>query len=314
MVNAYAGKVGWTVGRAQWLDDPASLVNRYWRQIEHGQSFHGVILIGLWGDRAGTNARPNMLRDGSPLTPPGEGSHQKFVPFGETDSAATALRRARFAFWYYITGGRMGRPSDADLTKLSGSSPADRRRVFFWVMSKAPVNKIPFVSARPKRSVEGRHYYRRALDSFDPMQVEIDMLREAIGPLIRGAFTQGKARAAMANDSSSTPRKGRTVQEVSDAQYGRDHLGWRGYKPSLGYDSHMGIATVTASSNVQDLIRTGSGQFPSGQWQAMLIDINRKVAMAFQEHVVQLMRDSALRPPTGDLVKATRDPRNRYPQ
>jgi hypothetical protein len=76
----------------------------------------------------------------------------------------------------------------------------------------------------------------------------------------------------------------------------------------------MGIAVVTASSNVQDLIRTGGGQFPSGQWQAAIIDVNRKVALQFQEHVVSLMRDSVLRPPTGDLVRATRDPRNRYPE
>jgi hypothetical protein len=315
--SAYAGKVGWTVGRASWLDDPASMVNRYWRQVEQGENFAGVILIGLWGDRAGTNERPNRLRDGSPLTAAGEGSHEKFVPFGETDSPATALHRARFAFWYYITGGKMGRPSDTDLSKLRAATPSERRRIFFWIMSKATLNQIPFVSARAKRSVEGRHYYTRALDSFNVMEVEIDMLREAIAPLIVGMFTQGKARAAVAGDSYSSGWAAATVRKGptrSGARGVESYLGSRGYAPSLGYDSHMGIAVVTASSNVQDLIRTGGGQFPSGQWQAAIIDVNRKVALQFQEHVVSLMRDSVLRPPTGDLVRATRDPRNRYPE
>jgi hypothetical protein len=307
---AYAGKVGSTVGLAAWLDDPASKVNRYWRQIEQGESFAGVILIGLWGDQAGTNMRPNKLREGQALSAAGEGSHQKFVPFGETNDAATALHRARVAFLYYITDGRMGRPTNADLSKLHGASPSERRRIFFWIMKKAPINKIPFVSARAKRSIEGRHYYIRAVESFDPMQVEIEMLRAEIGPLIRGAFTQGKARAVVGGDSATGARKGRVQGRANVKSY----LGDRGYDPHLGYDSHVGIATASASAEVQDLIRAGGGQFPAGQWQAMLIDINRKVAVAFQEHVVALMRDSALRPPTGDLVEATRDPRNRYPQ
>lgn len=308
MPSGYAGKIGWTVGRASWLDDPASKVNRYWRQIEQGQRFNGVILIGLWGDRAGTNARPNMLRDGQALEAPGQGGNQKFVPFGETNSAASALKRARFAFWYFITDGKMGRPSNQDLSKLHGASPSENRRIFFWLMSKAPLSRIPFVSARAKRSVEGRHYYTRALDSFNPMQMEIDMLRAEIGPLIRGAFTQGKARALIGGDSSAGPRKGPVRQEVTDAS---SYLGGRA--PMAGA-SGLGIVTVTASAAAQDLIRAGGGQFPAGQWQAMLIDINRKVAVAFQEHVVALMRESALRPPTGDLARATADPRNRYPE
>ena len=314
--SGYAGKVGWTVGRASWLDDPASKVNRYWRQIEQGQSFSGVILIGLWGGSAGTNMRPNRLRTGEPLTPPGEGfGNQKFVPFGETDSAASALKRAKFALWYYLTDGRMGRPTDLALSKL-GHSPSDNRRVFFWLMSKkfgpTSASQIPFVSAHLKKSVEGRHYYTRALASFDPMQVEIEMLREVIGPMIRGAFSQAGARKAMASDSGSTARKGPAHQEVSDA---RPYMA--GMRPGeIGpVPSGVGIVTVIASSKVQDLIRTGGGQFPAGQWQAAIIEVNAKVAAAFQEHVVSLMADGAhLRPPTGDLVKATADPRNRYPQ
>ena len=308
MPSGYAGKIGWTVGRASWLDDPASKVNRYWRQIEQGQRFSGVILIGLWGDRAGTNARPNMLRDGQSLSAPGDSGGQKFVPFGETNDAATALHRARFALWYFLTAGKMGRPSNEDLSRLHGASPSENRRIFFWLMSKAPVSRIPFVSARAKRSVEGRHYYTRALDSFNPMQMEIDMLRAEIGPLIRGAFTQGKARALVGGDSTAGSRKGPARQEVTDAS---SYLGGRA--PMAGA-SGLGIATVTAGAPVQDLIRAGGGQFPAGQWQAMLIDINRKVAIAFQEHVVALMKDSALRPPTGDLARATADPRNRYPE
>ena len=314
--SGYAGKVGWTVGLASWLDDPASLVNRYWRQIEHGQSFEGVILIGLWGNNPGAigaqGPHGNRLRTGEPLTPPGEGfGNQKFVAFGETASAATALHRARFAFWYFITDGKMGRPSNENLSKLHGASPSERRRIFFWIMSKAPINKIPFVSAKAKRSVEGRHYYTRALDSFDPMQVEIQMLREVIGPMIRGAFSQTSARATMARDSGSSARKGRTRREVSDAT---SYLA--GMRPGeIGpVPASMGIATVTAGSNVQDLIRTGGGQFPAGQWQAAIIEVNAKVAAAFQEHVVALMEEGPhLRLPTGDLIKATRDPRNRYP-
>ena len=292
MPSGYAGKVGWTVGLASWLDDETSKVNRYWRKIEEGEDFGGLILIGLWGDSA------RAKREGQ-LTAPGEGGlgHQKFVPFGATNDAASALRRAHFAFWYFITDGKMGRPTDADLSKLHGTSPSERRRIFFWIMQRAPISKIPFVSARARRSVEGRHYYTRALDEFNPMQVEIDMLRAEIGPLIRGAFTQTKARALIGGDSAVGPRKG-PVRQVTDAS---------------SYMGGIGIVTVTAGKNVQDLIRVGGGQFPAGQWQAMVIDINRKVAMAFQEHVVALMRDSALRPPTGDLVRATRDPRNRYP-
>ena len=144
------------------------------------------------------------------------------------------------------------------------------------------------------------------------MQVEIEMLREVIGPMIRGAFSQAGARKAMASDSGSTARKGPAHREVSDA---RPYMA--GMRPGeIGpVPSGVGIVTVVAGSNVQDLIRTGGGQFPAGQWQAAIIEVNAKVAAAFQEHVVALMADGVhLRPPTGDLVKATRDPRNRYPQ
>jgi hypothetical protein len=122
-VSGYAGKLGWTVGRVSWLDDPASLVNRYWRQIEQGQSFEGLILIGLWGNSPGAigaqGPHSNLLRNGEPLTRAGGGGgDQKFVPFGESSSEAGALKRAKFALWYYITDGKMGNPTSR-LRRLS---------------------------------------------------------------------------------------------------------------------------------------------------------------------------------------------------
>lgn len=303
-VNSYTQKLGWTVGRAAWLDSPASKVNRYWRAIEEGQQFKGLILIGLWGDRAGSNLRQGNIRNsGENFSAAGDGVGQKFVPFGWSHSAASAQKRARYAFWYYITKGKMGRPTDGDLMVLHGTTPAVRRFMFFWIMSKAPLNKIPFVSAKAVRDVEARHYYINTLASFDPMGLELQILREEAGKLMSTVFNQTNARRTMAAQTGASARTGRARQEVSPSE----HITRLG--PSVG------LATVTASAAMQDLYRTGGGQFPAGLWQNMIIEVNRRVARLFQDAVVARMEGSPhLRPATGDLIRATKDDRNRIPQ
>jgi len=302
----YASKVGWTVGRFDWLNNPESKVNRYWRQIEEtGQEYTGLILIGLWGDSAGLSTRPNPLRTGDALTRPTPGlDTQKFVPFGETHSEGTALSRARFAFWYYITDGKMGTPSNTQLAAKLGHSPKDSRAVWYWVMTKTvSATQIPFVYARSVKAVAPRNDYKKALASFNPVAFEVALLRQKIGSLMTGAYSTRKARVAIGTDSSGARiRTGPAVQEVRNAA------------TLLRAATGVGVAEVTASGAVQDLIRTGSGTFPAGQWQAMLIDVNREVAAAFQEHLVaQMVSGPHKRPPTDELVRATADPRNRYP-
>lgn len=317
-MGGYEGKLGWTVGLDSWLDDPASKVKRYWRAIEDGKDYGGLILIGLWGNRAGSNARPGNVREG-PLDEPMKGRHdQKFVPFGTTHSSATALHRARFAFWWFITKGKMGRPSDADLSILHVAprpvgegkhEPKDpeasaNRRMFGWIMSRATVTQIPFVSAVALKPIPAHHYYITAVDSFNPGQRQIDMLRQEIGSQMKGAFTIGKARTAMAIDSPGAKVKSGAAAHGATRSVGPN-------RPNFG---EHGRFTLTAHPYIQDMVRTGSGTFPAGQWQAMLIDVNRKVAYEYQLHVMSVMRQVTRgRPPTSDLLRATEDSRNRKP-
>jgi hypothetical protein len=281
--SGYAQKVGWTVGLRTWLDSPESKVSRYWRAIEYGEEWNAD-LIGLWGK-------------GRSLDPFREGEGQLFAPFGK--SSTDPLKRARKAFWYYITGGKMGKPNVSDLEKLGAGSPSNNRRVFWWIMTKAPVEKIPFVSGHAHGNIAARHYYEHARTSFNPLVVEVAALQRGVATLMGGVFKRASARSSMARQTNQGPRSGFSRQEVSDVG------------PLL---NEQGIVTVTASAGTQDFLRTGSGQFPSGPWQQMLIEVNRQVAKEFQLAVVAEMEAGQhLRPATGELIRATRDVRNREP-
>lgn len=328
MVDSYTQKLGWSVGLQGWLDSPASKVNRYWRKVEEGQVFTGLTLIGLWGDRAGSNLRPGSVREG-PLASPGEGAGQKFVPFGMTSTPDTALRRARFAFWYYITKGRMGRPTNADLSILHGKPSSGKgkgrhgsdptatanRRIFGWIMSKAPLGSIPFVSARAARKVEARRYYINAQRKFHPEEYELRLLHLAVEDLMGGTFNRKKAHAASARETGASPKDG-PVQGSQKAIAARleDYNARASLGYGLGYGS-QGLASMGISAAGYDFLRTGGGRFPSGLWQNMLIEVNRKVAEAFQLAVVAEMQEGPhLRLPTHDLIAAAKDPRNRIPR
>ena len=294
MASGYTQKLGWSVGLASWLDSPNSKVNRYWRALEYGQKAGTGPLIGMWGDSVGA-------RRGGALSVPTRGRRdQIFVPFGDSREG---LRKARFAFWYYITNGRMGRPTNEDLAKLHAQNPSSARRIFFWIMTKASIEQIPFASAQPRRRTNARHYYRKALASFDPMAVEKEILRREVLTMLNGVFKQSKARAAMAAETNQQPRSGRARQEVTGSEL-RGRMG-----------ESAGIVVTAASPQAQDFLRSSGGQFPSGLWQQMLVRVNRQVAAQFQQAVVEQMRNGPrFRPDTGELIRATESPNNRIPR
>lgn len=319
--GSYAAKVGWTVGLDRWLDDPASKVNRYWRAMEYGEDFSGTVLIGLWGDRAGNNLRPNLnfLRDGGPLTAAGDAMGQKWVAFGATHNLGQAVKRAKFALWYYVTNGRMGQPTKEELAQVF-HRPTDKenRAVFSYMMSShVTLGHIPFVRAHALGKVSGRHYYKKAVANFRPMQREKQLIKEILVPMFKGSFPN--ARAAMASDSGGSTKKAGSAKETSDVagvmqrQQGITHQ--EGRAAAKGPVMAAGHYHLRAGAAVTDLLRGGGGRFPSGQWQAAVQDVNRAMAKEFQAAVVAEMdKVPHKRPATFDLIKATDNPRNRYPQ
>lgn len=323
----YGEKVGWSVGLESWLNSPASKVNRYWRAQEYGLNFKGLKLIGLWGASAGRNTRPNELRHGQELGAPGESRGQKFVPFGTTHSAGTALKRARFAFWYFITHGRMGRPTDGDLAILhghprpvttkrrGGGDPvaAANRRIFYWMMTKTTSYKqIPFVRAVVLKNIPAHRYYAKTVKAFRPAERELEILKVEIARLMSTAFSTKNARVAMGADhrkGNIGPKTGPRRTEVAPGGAGKYLL------QQYGAEVGLGLVTVTSGTALQDNIRNRLGQFGNNEWQDMLRNVNVKMAYEFQLAVAEKMNaDSKLRPETFDLAKATMDARNRLPR
>lgn len=269
----FRGQQGWTVGLFAWLDDPSSKVNRYWRGIEEGSS--GSLGRHIIG-LWGPNAGTNNRPNsiiGGALSSFG-GAGQKFVPFAVKEGE-NQLQTARRAFWYFMGGGHG--PNMMLLNPQKRNTMNERRRMFWWFMTKASEGQIPFVQGRIERSMKGRHHYERAVAALNPAALELQYLREELGAawsgLYRGQAPEAKQAARLENLLPGVLQFG-----ASSSIVGRD---------ALGRFSEM---------------------------DGIIASVNERVAAQFQRKVVELiLADTFTRPETGDLVKATADPRNRYP-
>lgn len=277
--TGWVGQQGWTVGIFEWLNGPKSKVSRYWRAIENGDSsMVGRHIIGLWGPNPGMNARPNSIMSGDLSA--FNWAYKKFVPFAAKEGT-DPLKAARAALWYFMDGGK-GRNMELlnPQFKSAGHSKnveVERRRMFYWFMTKAPLEKIPFVQGVIKEPMIARKHYREAEQGFLPIQMEMKALRTALGAYWNGAT-------------------------ASDAQVdARVPLLVPGKMMFAAHASYLGRDKLT-------------GRFNS--LQTVVRDVNLQVAMDFQDRVVQIMiaDKGRMRPPTDDLLNATRDPRNRYPR
>lgn len=326
--GGYGKSLGWSVGRFEFLDSEQSKVERYWRAIESGSTdWVGQRLVGLWGGNPGTNRRPNRIIEGT-LGGMGGRNDQKFVPFF-ANRGKGELGAARAALYYFFGGGpTRGNPTfeNMDLLKVDrspdvvygrGDAGVQRRRaqgrLYFWLMTRARVDQMPFVQGIVGQEIKAGYHYARALAHFDPLKVEMDEIRKVFAFALSRNGQAGhydpatpagrkQIRTIQAFDSYSkygevAPKKGRARKERAS----HTKLFGAGY-----------LVSMDATANVQDFTRNARGQFTS--LQSEVAEVNRRVAAAFQAEVVQLMRQSrGSRPATGDLIRATEDPRNRTP-
>lgn len=321
-----AGTSGWSVGRFDWLNDPASKVNRYWRVIEQGSSatkwpWQGETIVGLWGPNAGP--RGELHKGDLDAFQTGR-ADQKFVPFFR-QRGSDMTRAARAALWYYFDGGKGPNMEqltpDATRSRHEGghfNADAERHRIFFWLMTRAKLDQMPFVSGVVVRPIPPALFYQRALASFDPLGKEIEALRAGVqhlaGANVSTPSGLATAREALAVDTGS-------YQGVQRSLSPGQAIGLRPAARTGAprqFVTHapvpVSMATATLSAASQDFLRDGKGRFSSGAWQDMLRKVNRDVAKQYQDAVVSLMNAERKRPPTGDLIKATKAPQNRYPQ
>jgi hypothetical protein len=326
-VGGYGGSLGWSVGNLQWLNSPNSKVNRYWRVQEYGSNatnwpWQGQRVVGLWGPNAGPRRR---LISGDLSAFQSGRNNQKFVPFFRSIDQADQRRAARAALYYFFGGGK---GKNMELLNVNPSSTKDaknrrddvdsnRKRIYFWLMTRARVEDMPFVQGVIIREVQAGHYYARAIQNMGGsggiLERELAELRRVMAH-VYGAGGQWA-------DPKTTAGLRKTRQAVADDASGRS--GWTTeYAPKTGARrrekqrhsrSVRGryIATVDASVYVQDNIRTSRGTI--SQYVSEMSTVNRNLAERFQEEVVQLMQQERRRPVSGDLVKAHRDPRNRTP-
>lgn len=296
---AYEDLLGWTVGRFDWLNSENSKVNRYWRVIEEGSEatkwpFVGKTIVGLWGNSAGSNSRPGSLQSGDLQIPESGRANQKFVPFFATLNS-DQLGAKRAAIWFLFDGGKR------NMDLIRGNSPNEKKRFLFWLLTKATVNQIPFVAAYVQRPIKPAHYYLKAKQAYDPVQRDIDLLRQETAYFMRGhdfstASGLKKARALVAFDSAdgTAPRTGRR---------GGDS----------GSPSGAALASVRVSASTGEFTRNSRGQFTV--YTDIVRKVNRQLAQEFQAEVVnQITSHRSQRPQTGDLVRATQDRRNRSPE
>lgn len=299
------GRVGWVVGRYDWLNSDESLVSRYWRMIEDGSEasnwpWVGRRLVGLWGPDAGpyrSPGTPGNLITGV-LSAAGQGNGQKFVPFfPRIDSSDAELRiAAQRALRYYLRGGQ-------NIDMLYGSTEKAKKRMYYYLTQKAPLDKIPFVSSMVQRPIIGAHHYRDALASYDPMAVEIAQMREVFQGSLGGAEPGSRAgvhnlRADVAAQTQDNVlRSGRRKREGG---------------PVGGGNIWDGLYIGASSSILTDAFRDNKGRFAT--FQSEVRAVNARVAKGFQDAVVAQMAENRKRPASNALRRATADRRNRYPE
>lgn len=318
--STYGQALGWSVGRFSWLNDPASKVNRYWRVIEEGSDatawpWKNKRIVGLWGNDP-------RQRIGNDLTPfVGGRNNQKFVPFFPEIGDSDSLHAARAALYVFFEGGE-GR--NMDLIKAvqpprkrpgGNGRPWDpdkaRKRFYFWLMTRARVEQMPFVQGVIVRDVQAEHYYAKALASFDPMERELAQMREVFSHLLTSG---GKTF----DPSSRSGRRQLRELQAFDSYSRFGSVAPKRGRLSTEKATHSGqvrgeyLVTVNASASVQDMIRNSRGQLT--RFQAEVAEINRRVARDFQNHLVELMERGGKRPASGQLIEATRDDRNRTPR
>jgi len=306
---SYGARIGWVVGRFDWLNSVDSKVERYWRVIEEGSAatkwpWVGQQIIGLWGPNAGTMGQDrNNLIDGSPLTAMGAGSNQRFVPFFAHLGASEAdlLRAAHAALYYYFGGGR-----GPNMSQLNGGSVRANRRIYYWLMTKAGLTQMPFVRGSVVKPITAAHYYQNALRSFGPAEVEMQELRRLCDQFFGGVnpgTSRGMAnlRRQVGDEQGVAPRTGRVRSRPETSNR----------RP---FDSYLpaGSIAVALTGRTTDMGRNAKGQFSNDLFRASIEDVGREVAKRFQLAVVREM-ESGRRPATGDLARATASERNRFP-
>lgn len=298
---------GWAVGNPDWLNSDASKVERYWRVIEEGSAatgwpWEGQTVVGLWGPNAGPRG---ALRNGE-LSPFGSASDQKFVPFFRSRTG-DMLGAARAALYYFFDGGH-GANMDLLNVEPRGKQTIDqaRRSFYFWLMTHARIEQMPFVHGVIINPVPAGHYYNKAVESFNPMEREMAEIVRIFGrnvfsnkdgpvePSSRAGLTAARQQIAFLSD---TPAK------AGPRSKGGVPAGFEGGSAPL--------YTYRASPVIQDLTRNALGQFTT--YQVEIVKINQKLAREFQEHLVELMSSEHKRPVSGDLMRATADPQNRTP-
>lgn len=315
--NGYGDRLGWVVGVQEWLDSEASKVARYWRAIEYGSNYWvDKTIVGLWTDTPGSNDRPNRLINGQEMTAMGRGDGEKFAPFFARQGVDLE-KAARAALWYYFGGVRGEGPTrniamlhtsqqyyrsgkKAGQSKGDPESMAAKRAMFFWFMTKATPEQMPFVSARVGQAIPAGEHYQTVIDTFPMMERELALLREGLAtmmqlpPDITNAHGIRQIRRAVAAESDNAqPRSGALRSES------------RG--PAAG------AISVRASANVQDIGRTARA-FSHSYFRQIIVDINTQMASEVHQRVIEQMENAGrTRPATGDLMKATADRRNRLP-
>lgn len=301
---------GWSVGRFDWLNDPASKVNRYWRVIEEGSNatdwpWQGQRIVGLWGPKAGPRGR---LITGDLSAFQSGRDDQKFVPFfrnrGKGLNAA-----ARAALAYFFEGGR-GKNMDLIRADPRGNRNAAsaRRRFYFWMMmvgkERGPtLDQLPFVQGIVMREVQAGNYYARALEAFNPMDRELDALRRIFG----GADVSTRSGLRQARTLQAFDSYSRYADEVRPKTRPTPG-GARRYSSHTSRHGGRFAASVDMSFVAQDFRRNALGHFTS--YQGDLQQANRQIAAEFQSRVVQLMQQERRRPVSGALIAATKDERN----
>lgn len=315
--GTYGKALGWSVGSFAWLDNPASKVNRYWRVIEQGSDatdwpWAGRRVIGLWSNKA--TPRGGLIGPGLSPFENGRGN-QKFVPFFADIDNSDARDAARAALYYFFEGGkgrnmeliRAVRPPTK--REIGNGRPWDpdnaRKRFYFWLMNYARVEDMPFVQGVIVRKIEAGHFYAKALGNFDPMQHEVEAMREVFSHILAPSGSS----AAEPNSRLGLKRL-REIQAFDDGDIAPKKGRRRAEKtPHTSRVRGRFAVSVNASVVLQDNIRNSRGQL--SRLQAEVVEVNRRVAAAFQAEVVEVMQAERRRPATGELVKATADPRNR---
>jgi hypothetical protein len=308
---------GWSVGNIDWLNSPASKVNRYWRVVEEGSNatdwpWQGQRIVGLWGPNAGP--RGGLINGDLSAFQSGR-SDQKFVPFFR--QRGKGLEGAARAALYYYFGGGEGKNmdlirADPSAGKYGGpgrSVEAARKRFYFWMMMVGKdhgprLEQLPFVTGIIMREVQAGDYYARAITSFNPLEREKEKIRQLFGKDMSTPGGVKNARDYQAMDAYSSGKpvkpKTKTTAWLKKQIMANPHSAGRG----SGF-----MYSVDMSVQVQDLRVDSRNRFH--QYQGDLQAINRELAEAFQEEVVQLMQQERRRPVSGALIRATRDPRNR---